>query len=421
MEYKEAVEYINGAQWFASDEVMARMAELLEKLGNPHKTLKFIHIAGTNGKGSAAALAASVMKAAGYKTGLYTSPYLLRFNERLQINGKPIEDDDLAEILTQVRAAADTMEDHPTAFDMTTAAAMLWFAQEKCDIAVLETGLGGRIDSTNIIENPEAVVIMNIGLDHTEYLGDTVEKIAAEKAGIIKPGCTCVLYQQSESVTAVIRARCEEMDAALRIPDFSAIEPEFDSLYGQTFGYEGERYALPLLGRTQLKNAATVLELVDALRNKGWNLEQSDVEHGMYAVAWPGRFELLQDEPAFIVDGGHNPQCAETIKENLDAYFPGVSRVLLLGVLRDKNYRDMLDILCPEADAFVCITPMSERALPAAELAQELERFGKPVTVCDTIRDSVEAALGLAGDDGVVCAAGSLHSVGEIRACFEMF
>ena len=421
MDYKEALAYINGVEFFGSKPGLTRIRELLERLGDPQKKLRFIHIAGTNGKGSCAAMTASILKAAGYKTGLYTSPYLYRFNERMQINGRQIEDDALAEIVSRVRPAAEAMTDHPTEFELMTAAALLWYAQETCDVVVLEVGLGGRFDATNIIDAPEAAVIMNIGLDHTAVLGDTLEQIAFEKAGILKPGTDAVLFEQSDDVTGVVRRRCEELGVPLHIADFSQLVSEFDSLYGQSFTYRGQPYALPLLGAHQLKNAAVVLELVEVLREKGWKLEQGDVEHGLYAVSWPGRFELVSDEPYFVVDGGHNPQCAETVRDNLLHYFPDKRRILLLGVLRDKDYPGLTAILDAAADEYVCITPASARALPAEELAEHLKRYGKPVTVCGSIRDGVTEALRRSDGDSVVCAVGSLYSVGEIRACFERY
>ena len=421
MDYKEALAYINGVEFFGSKPGLTRIRELLERLGDPQKKLRFIHIAGTNGKGSCAAMTASILKAAGYKTGLYTSPYLYRFNERMQINGRQIEDDALAEIVSRVRPAAEAMADHPTEFELMTAAALLWYAQETCDVVVLEVGLGGRFDATNIIDAPEAAVIMNIGLDHTAVLGDTLEQIAFEKAGILKPGTDAVLFEQSDDVTGVVRRRCEELGVPLHIADFSQLVSEFDSLYGQSFTYRGQPYALPLLGAHQLKNAAVVLELVEVLREKGWKLEQGDVEHGLYAVSWPGRFELVSDEPYFVVDGGHNPQCAETVRDNLLHYFPDKRRILLLGVLRDKDYPGLTAILDAAADEYVCITPASARALPAEELAEHLKRYGKPVTVCGSIRDGVTEALRRSDGDSVVCAVGSLYSVGEIRACFERY
>ena len=422
MDYQEALAYLNNVEFFGSKPGLERVGALLEALGSPQKGMKFVHIAGTNGKGSCAAMAASILKAAGYKTGLYTSPYLYRFNERMQINGKQIPDDVLAEIVTRLKPAAEAMEDHPTVFELMTAAALLWYREEACDIVVLEVGLGGRFDATNIIDAPEAAVIMNIGLDHTEILGDTLEQIAFEKAGIIKKGTDAVLYQQGEGVTDVVRRRCAELGVALHIADFSQIQLEFDSIYGQSFTYKGNPYALPLLGAHQLRNAATVLELVEVLRARGWRLEQSDVEHGLYAVHWPGRFELLSEEPLFVVDGGHNPQCAQTVRDNLLHYFPTERRILLLGVLADKDYPALTAILDEAADEYICITPLSpKRALPAKELADFLNRYNKPVAVCDTIRDGVSLALDRSDDKSVVCAVGSLYSVGEIRACFERY
>ena len=421
MDYQEALNYIDGVAWFGSKPGLSRVTELLRALGDPQDRLKFVHIAGTNGKGSCAAMLASVLKAAGYKTGLFTSPYLYRFNERMQINGEEIGNEALADIVTRVSIPAEKMEDHPTEFELMTAAAMLWYAEEGCDIVVLEVGLGGRFDATNIISRPEVSVIMNIGLDHTKILGDTVEQIAAEKAGIIKPGCPCVLYQQSESVTQVIRDRCGETGSALTVADFSAIKTEFDSLEGQVFTYKGEAYAIPLLGEHQRKNAAVVIETAEVLRRRGWRLPQEDVEHGLYAVSWPARFEPVAEEPYFIVDGGHNPQCAQTVAENLQNYFPLCRRVLLMGVLADKDYQGLSEILAPEADKFVCVTPNSDRALPAQELAELLRSFGKPVTVCDSIKEGVSAAIDAAGPEGMVCAVGSLYMVGEIRACFDLY
>lgn len=418
MTYKEALAYIDGLQWFGSKPGLTRITELLARLGNPQKQLKFVHIAGTNGKGSCAAMTASVLKAAGYRTGLFTSPYLSRFNERMQINGTEISDGALADIVGAVKPQAEAMAEHPTEFELMTAAALLWFARERCEIVVLEVGLGGRLDATNAIDAPEACVLMNIGLDHTAVLGDTVEQIAAEKAGIIKRGCEVVLYQQSGRVTEVVRRRCEELGAALHIADFSQLAVEFDTLEGQVFRYRGAPYAISLLGANQRRNAAVVIELMEVLRRRGWQIEPEDVEHGLYAAAWPARFELVAESPAFVVDGGHNPQCVETTVENLQTYFPDTRRVLLCGVLRDKDYASMADILAPAADAFVCVTPDSERALPAAELAACFEATGKPVAVCDTIREGVTQAIDRAGADGMVCAVGSLYMAGEIRGCF---
>lgn len=421
MEIKEALDYVNGTRWRGAEASLRRIRELMSLLGDPQKKLRFVHIAGTNGKGSCAAMTASVLRACGYRTGLYTSPYLYRFNERMQVNGEMIEDEALCRHISAVRDKAEKMDEHPTEFELMTAAAMLYFLEEKCDIVVLEVGLGGRFDATNVVDTPECSIIMNIGLDHTAILGGTVEEIAAEKAGIIKKSCPCVLYEQKRSVMDVVAERCRELDAPLTTADFSAIEPVFDSLEGQAFQYKGAMYALPLLGAHQLRNAAVVLETVGVLRARGWRLEDGDVEHGLYATSWPGRFELCAEEPDFIVDGGHNPQCAETVAENLMHYFPDKKRVLLIGVLRDKDYEKMTEILAPCADEFVTVAPDSPRALSAEELAGVLSRFSKPVTPCASVAEAVDTAKELAGEDGMVCASGSLYLVGSVRYALGMY
>ena len=421
MDYKEALEYINGVSWQNTKPGLERVSELLSRMGNPQSELRFVHVAGTNGKGSICAMLASVLKKAGYKTGLFTSPYIARFNERMQINGEQIGDRELADIVTQLKPHADAMDDHPTEFEMMTAAALRWFADRKCDIAVMEVGLGGRWDATNVIPLPDCAVIASIGLDHTQLLGSTTEEIAAEKAGIIKCGGRVVLYQQSSEVTELIREICDLRGAELRVPDFGDIRTEFDSTDGQVFSYGGESYAIPLLGEHQLYNCATALEAIEVLRVSGFDIPHEAVEAGLYAVSWPARFEIVSDEPYFVVDGGHNPQCAAALADCVTRYFPDKKRVLLAGVLADKDYERIFGILAPLFDAFVCVTPKSPRALPAEKLAELLERYGKPVVTAQTVGLGVRQALGLAEDmDAMVCAAGSLYICGEVRACFGL-
>lgn len=420
MDYKEALEYISGVENFGSRPGLSRVTELLERMGRPQDALRFIHIAGTNGKGSCAAMLASVLRAAGYRTGLFTSPYIFRFNERMQINGAQIPDGELAEIVDFVRPHAEAMEDHPTEFELMTAVALEWYKRRGCEIVVLEVGLGGRLDATNIIESPELSVIMNIGLDHTAVLGGTVELIAGEKAGIIKQGRPCVCYDLEPEARRVIEAECERLGSPLRFADFGAIRPEFDSLEGQVFTYKATPVALPLLGGHQRENAAVVLEAVECLRSLGWEIDDGALEHGLYSVSWPGRFELINEEPPFVVDGGHNPQCARTVADNLRAYFPESRRVLMTGVLADKDVDGLAAILNEAADEYVCVSPKSARALSAEALAEKLRPFGKPVTVCQSVKEGVRRALELAGSDGMACAVGSLYMVGEIREYFGL-
>ena len=420
MTIEQAMEFISGVSWLGSRPGLERVQQLLSLLGNPQDTLRYVHVAGTNGKGSTAAMLASVLRAAGYRTGLYISPFIERFNERMQVNGAPITDAELAAVCDRLRPCVAAMPDPPTEFELVTAAAFLWFADQQCDIVVLEVGLGGRLDATNVIRAPECAVIANIGLDHTAVLGDTVAQIAFEKAGIIKSGTRAVSYQQAPEAATVLRDACRERGVPLTEADFSAIEPLTDSVDGQTFRYRGgAALSLPLLGAHQRKNAAVALEAVCALRNAGWAIPDGAVCEGLRTVSWPARFEILQRAPWFVLDGGHNPQCAETVAANLERYFPQNRKILLVGLLADKDYTAMTDILAPQAAAFVAVTPESERALPADALAAHLQRYGKPVTACAAVPDGVETALSMAGADGVVCATGSLYMAGEIRRCFR--
>lgn len=423
MTIEQAMELIHGVAWRGSRPGLARVRELLHRLGDPQDGLQFVHIAGTNGKGSTAAMLASILRAAGYTTGLFTSPYLERFAERMQVNGVPVPDAEFAAVCEALQPCIAAMDDPPTEFELVTAAAMLWFRRRGCDVVVLEVGLGGRLDATNVIAAPACAVITNIGLDHTEILGDTLEQIAREKAGILKPGTRAVSYPQTPEVRAVLHEICAQRGIPLTEADAAAIVSLTDGVDGQTFTYRGAEYTLPLLGAHQLRNAAVALETVTALRARGWRIPDAAVRAGLAQVRWPARFELLRRAPWFVLDGGHNPQCAQTVAENLRSYFPESRRVLLVGVLKDKDYAGIFDALDPVADEYVCIAPDSVRALPAEELGKFLEKYGKDVTVCESIKDGVSMALDIAGDDPdtMICAVGSLYSVGEIRACFEKY
>lgn len=412
----EAITYIHSYGWRGSIPGLSRTFELLHRLGDPQKKTKFIHIVGTNGKGSTAAMLASVLQKAGYVTGLYTSPYILTFHERMQVNGEMISDDELGEITEYVMPHAEAMEDHPTEFELVTAIAFEYFARHQCDIVVLEAGMGGELDSTNVIDSPEVAVFTNIGLDHTDYLGDTMEKIAKTKAGIIKPGSSAVCYRAKASVEAVIDRACAEKNVPLYKADFDAIVSKSHGLEGQTFDF-GERkdLFLPLLGDHQLYNAAVVLTALDVLKTRGWTVTEENIRDGLRDVRWPGRFEVLRRDPLVIVDGGHNPQCMEALAQNIRQYLNGRELTVLTGVLRDKDYTDMYRLVAPYAARFVTVTPPNPRALTAQELTEELKIFSKPIETADDVRTGVRRAISLAGKNGVVLAFGSLYMVGDIR------
>ena len=413
----ETLKYLQFDNWEQSEPGLSRSYELLGLLGNPQEKLKFVHIAGTNGKGSTAAMLASVLQSAGYRTGLYTSPHLLRFHERMRVNGEEIDDNSLISLTNTVRNAAERMSEMPTGFEIMTAIAFLYFVQEQCDIVSLEVGLGGRMDSTNVIPAPEVCVVANIGLEHTAILGDTVEKIAAEKCGIIKHGAHAVLFGQSEGVENVAREKCAQEDVALTITAQEKLERISSSLDGQAFKYRGRGpYHLRLLGEYQLLNALTVIDVCNALRSRGWDkLTDEAIDEGLSHAQWPGRLELLRRGPDFIVDGAHNPQCVDALMDSLAALYGDKKLIFLTGVLRDKDWQQMLRRALPLAKAFVVITPPSARALDENELAAWLNAQGVQAVPAKDTDDGVRRALELAGEDDAICSWGSLYFTGEVR------
>ena len=419
MTYEEALSYIHSICWKGSKLGLDRTRELLGKLNDPQKELKFIHIAGTNGKGSTAAMLSSILEEAGYRVGLYTSPFINRFNERMQVNHQPIPDEELAALTEYVRPHADAMADSPTEFELITALAMVWFARQKCDIVVLEVGMGGELDSTNIIDVPEAAVIAAMGLDHVKELGPTMADIARAKAGIIKEGGRVVSYGGNPEADEVIAAVCRARNASLCQPDFSAIVPGDFSLEGQTFSYKGWRgLRIPLVGAYQMNNAAVVLETVEVLRQRGWSVSDEAVRKGLADTRWPARFEVLRRDPVFIVDGGHNPHGIRATAESLSRLFPGRKITFVTGVMADKDVEHILGLIVPLADQFFTVRPDNPRAMDAGELAARIEAMGAKATACASVQDGVDRAIQAEGPHGVACALGSLYMSGEVRSCF---
>ena len=415
MTVEQALSYIHSVSWMGSRPGLERTRELLKRLGNPEKQLKYVHIAGTNGKGSTAAMTASILQKAGYRVGLYTSPFITQFHERMQVNGEMISDEDLIRATQFVMPHAEAMEEHPTEFELVSCVAFQYFAWQKCDVVVLEVGMGGELDSTNVIDPPLVSVITNIGLDHTEVLGDTLEKIASAKAGIIKSGPT-VIYRAKESVEKVFEDKCASTGSRLYKADFDSITLKSHGLEGQVFDACGYRdIHLPLLGAHQMKNCAVVLTVVQALRDQGYQISRENVYEGLKDVSWPGRFELLRRDPLFLVDGGHNPQCIDALADNIKDYLAGRPLTVLTGVLADKDYHCMYSKVAAYASEFITVTPESPRAMSAQDLKTYLSQFGKPITACESVQEGVALAIEKAGKDGVVLAYGSLYMVGDIR------
>ena len=416
MTAKQAIEYIHSVCWKGSIPGLGRTQTLLSLMGNPHEKLKYVHIAGTNGKGSTAAMTANILRKAGYRVGLYTSPYIYRFNERMQINGEPISDKELAKITQWVKPFAQSMEESPTEFELVSCIAFEYFYRNRCDIVVLEVGMGGALDSTNVIPCPEVAVITNIGLDHTEVLGSTVEEIARTKAGIFKPGGDAVVYRGEAVVEAVFEDICHRRGIALVKADFDSLRLIHHSLDGQVFDCGSrKKLQLPLLGDHQLHNAAVVLSVADVLRKKGWHITEDHIRQGIATVSWPGRFDIARREPLFIIDGGHNAQCVEALVKNIRDYLSGKRIVVLTGVLADKDYAEMYKPVMPLVEQFVCITPPNPRKLESPLLAQHLTAHGAVATAWNSIEAGVAAAIKKAGRDGVVLCFGSLYSIGAIR------
>ena len=428
MNYDQALSYIESIEKFGIDLGLDRMKQLMDRLGNPQDKLKYVHVAGTNGKGSTVAFISNILMAAGYKTGIYISPSLDRFTKRIQVNGREIDKDELCILTQKVKDAAQSMVKDglsmPTEFEQVNAIAFLYYEHEKCDFVVLEVGLGGRIDSTNIIKAPEVAVIASIGFDHMQYLGDTLPKIAGEKAGIMKSGTDVVVYDQAPEVMDVFKSVAKEKGCNLFISgkpkDEKAVKYD---LNGQTFEYEpgfgpcvNSTYQISLLGDYQIRNASLAISAVLILQNKGYDrITDKAIRQGLLDTRWEGRFELLQDKPKVIVDGAHNPDGIRVLCSSIKRLFPDQKIVFIAGVLADKDYESMMKEIAPYGKIFHTITPPNKRALSAEDLAKTFESFGARAVCHKSVKEALDAAMKEADENDVICAFGSLYYIGEIR------
>ncbi len=416
MNYKEAMEYIHSVNWVFCKPGLDRVKLLCEKLGNPQDGLKFIHVAGTNGKGSFCAMTDSILRAQGYKVGLFTSPYIVEFNERMRVDGKNITNEELCALVERVKHITDGMEDKPTEFELITALAFLYFKEQNCDYVVLECGLGGRLDATNLIKTPILSVITGIALDHTAILGDTFEKIAAEKAGILKNGVPLLWCGSHKGAEAVIAEKAAEVGAPLHKTDRSSLVIKAAALNGTTFDYNGrENLFLPLLGSYQPLNATNALTAVDLLREQGIEISEEAVRKGLASVKWQARFEVISKSPLVIADGGHNPEGIDSAVESIKWYFPDEKVGVVTGVMADKDYSYMSSRICRVADRIFCLTPDNPRALAAEDYAAVFTAQGASAEACDSVPDAVAKALAWAKEENkAVVALGSLYMYGEV-------
>ena len=400
MNYQECLEYIHGVSWTFCKPGLERIGELCEKLGHPERKLKFVHVAGTNGKGSFSSMLSSVLVAEGYKVGLYTSPYIKVFNERMQINGENISDNELIELTEKIRPIAEEMTDKPTEFELITALAFEFFERNKCDVVVLEAGMGGRLDSTNIIENSLLSVITGIALDHTAFLGDSIAKIAAEKAGIIKCGSPVLFGGTDDEAMSVIREKAMSCTSDFYRTEYEKLCIKKMTLEGSEFDFsEHKDMRISLLGSYQPRNAASVLSAVDILRERGFHISENAVKKGLASARWPARFEVLSKEPLVIFDGAHNPQGIAAAVESIKLYFGDEKVYLLTGVLRDKDYTAIASDLATVAHKAFTLTPDSPRALDAKEYARVLNDAGIEAFPSERIKDAFERAKAQARRD----------------------
>ncbi len=421
MTYQDAIDYIHSVNWRGSRPGLSRITELLDRLGNPHKALRCIHIAGTNGKGSTSAMLDSVLREAGYRVGLFTSPYVELFNERIAFGGMPISDNDLTLLVERVAPIAEAMDDPPTEFELITAIGFLFFKEKGCDVVVLEVGMGGRLDSTNVIEEALLSIITGIAIDHEGFLGDTLEKIAAEKAGIVKEGCPVLYGGTIDSVKKIIEEQASERHAPFSVVDRSSLTVKRADLHGTLLDYAGmEDIHLPLMGLYQPRNLATVVTAISLLGGRGFSVSEEALRRGIERTVWKARFELLSREPIFLFDGSHNMQGIDAACEALAHYFPNERLYLVCGVMADKAYEEMVQKLLPYTAKVLTVTPHNPRALSAEAFAAVFRERGVFAEAFSSVAHAVETAYREAKRDGrAVVALGSLYMYAEVKAALR--
>lgn len=427
MNYKEAMEYVEGLNRYGCVPGLESIRQLCERLHDPQEKLRFVHIAGTNGKGSVLAYVSAILQAAGYKVGRYLSPALSDYRERFQINGKMISRNQFCGYLEQVRAAAEQMEvegmPHPTQFEADTALAFLYFLDKKCDIVVLETGMGGLLDATNLIGTTVCAVLTSISMDHMTALGSSLEEIARQKAGIIKENCTVVSCGQKEEAMRVIRQTAEARGCTLRIAAVNNVKNVKYGLLKQKFSYgRHKNLEITLVGQCQIANAALAVEVSEALISAGFSIPDKALREGLLGTKWPGRFSVIGKNPMFVLDGAHNEDAAEVLTESIKLYFSQKKIIYIMGILADKEYDKIIRTTAPYAEQIITVTPPhNPRALGGYELAQAAREYHPSVTVADSLQESVEMACLLAGEEKntVVIVFGSLSFLGEMMNIIE--
>lgn len=419
MKYSEAMEYIDSRKGLGYSMGLKNIKALCEKLDNPQDKLQFIHVVGTNGKGSVSAYLSSILKYNGYKVGTYSSPSVFCYEEKMRFQGKPVSKVVLAKLMEQVKEAVETLEQEgivPSVFEVETALAFLFFLEKQCDYVVLEAGLGGLEDATNVIKNTVVAVLASISRDHMEYLGDTLYQIAQNKAAIIKEGCIAVAMEQDEEILKAIDESAKQVNVAVQIARVSEAKSIKYGLQKQSFTYhEYHKMEIALLGKYQIANAILALEVCEALKKQGIVLAQDKIRQGLWNTEWLGRFSVIAKKPYFIVDGAHNEDAAQKLSETIDFYFTNKRIIYIMGILKDKEYEKIIRRTYKHATHIITVaTPNKERTMSAYDLARACEAYHPSVTAADSIEEAVEMSYLLAGKEDVIIAFGSLSYLSKI-------
>ena len=428
MTYTQAIDYIMSRRKFQKSNGHERIERLLSLLGDPHKKLKFIHVVGTNGKGSVSTAMSYILRNSGYKTGLFTSPYIVEFGERIQINNTYISHEDISALTSLIKEKTDLMESedlYPTVFEVTTALALLYFAKKEADIVILEAGIGGEHDSTNIIPAPLECIFMSISLDHTEMLGDTIEKIAKEKSGIIKKGTTVISYPdkgetfgytpQPEEALSVIRDKSNAMGCQLILPDTNKLQVIRSDIFGSEFIYDGLKITTRLCGAHQIANMITAIQASQKLRDLGFCVSDESIITGIYDFTIPGRMETVSQEPLIILDGGHNEGCLKALSSMAKKHLSGKKITLLMSFMKDKDYTSALSVIAPVADNIVFTLTDPIRGESPEVLSENAKPYCKNIFCIEDPAEAYSKALSLLGEDNALIVTGSFYLVSYVR------
>lgn len=425
MTYEQAVEYVNSFSKFGVRPGLRRVNLLLDMLGNPQNDLKFIHVAGTNGKGSTCAFLSSILKASGFKVGLFTSPFVVDFRERFQVDEEMISQEDFEDIVEYIMPFVRNLTKYGifvTEFEIITVIAFFWFKKKSCDIVVLEVGLGGRLDATNVIKKALVSVITMVSLDHTNILGNTVEKIAREKAGILKPNGTLVLYPHQEvAALSEIKNIADSLNNKIVVPDVSKIANVTLGLSTTSFSYLGEMYDIKLLGEHQICNAVTAISVVNELRTFGYEIPSDAMKAGLEHAKISSRFEIVSQKPLVILDGTHNPGGAKALAGAIKTYLGNKKIVAVVGMLQDKDVVNVIGVMSPLIEEFVAVQPDNPRSMSKFELCDLIQTFHKPCKVAVNLTKAVELAFDMLDDSSVLVVFGSLYLASQIRPILKSF